>query len=542
MNSDRRLLVSGLAGCLLGGVAIAQDPVTDEVPAPTFEESYFRDVGRGDVHSRGWAEIMALKGEPLAPRFPRVGDGIERFELDNGLVVYLAEQHTLPLVRVGFGFRAGEAYESEEQRGLTAALCQRMRSGGTVDLAQDDIDRRLERLAVRMSAQPGADSSGFTLETLSEHLDDALAAFAAMIRRPALTEPPESGDRGGFAGFGGFGGRGGGRNPATLARREFVRLVYGPDHPLGRGGFGRRGGGGGSGGGAAGAVGGRGPRFSQEVLSEALATMVRPDNALLAVSGDFDPSWMRARIEALFGDWAAPVEKPLPQRVERAVPALDPAPVGLYAIDVPGATQSAVIVGHLGVDRTAADRFAIRLMNDVLGGGSFTSRITERVRSDEGLAYSATSSFPTDGELPGTFQVSVQTRTETTARAIELILDEIARMREPGTLSRNEFETARDATLYSYAQQFGDLGANVVRLMRHELEGRAADHDEQNFLGFARATPQDVEAAAVAHLHPDALYICVAGDLAQIRASLERFGEVHVVESRDNRGGGRRGQ
>ena len=494
-------------------VASAQD----EWAEPEFVESYFKEIGRGDRHSPGWEEILALKGEPLPPRFPEVGRGIERYVLDNGLVVYLAPQRDLPLLRAGFAFRAGKSYESDDESGLAAELCRRMQGGAAGPRTSAEMAARLDLLSIQIQARAGNESSGVTLDALSEHADDALELFRDLIRRPKL----RGGGGGGgpqVQGFAGGGGRPRGLGLGTwMARMQFRSLMSGRGErakrdPPGRSALER----------FAAYEG-----FSRADLLDAHAFYVRPENGCLAVSGDFEIDAMRAQVEELFGDWPSS-DEPLPERVEREVPPIESDDPGLYVIDVEG-LQSAVVIGHAGVEVTE-DRHAIALMNRVLGGGSFSSRITERVRSDEGLAYSASSTYLTMDDLPSYFQVTAQTRTDTTARVIELILDEVHRIREPGTLSRNEYETAREATLYSYGRQFTDAAENVARLMRHELEGRAPDHDRVEYDRLAAVTPQDIEAAAVRHIRPDELFIVVVGDLDEIRASLERFGPIHVVD------------
>lgn len=507
--------------------AAAQEPA--EVP----EAHLSAPKGRGDVHGAGWSEVLALKGTPLPPRFPTVGDGIERHVLDNGLVVYLAEDRRLPLVSVDFAFRGGEAHETEDERGLVAALCERMRRGGVAERDSAALDARLEEISASLSARGGYESGTLSLEAMSSDLDEPFQLLVEMIRRPRLAPEPESDRRSG--GFGGFGGGRGGRGGSQRIGTEFRRLVYGPDHPSGRGGRGPgRGGPPESGAEVSGPGSSRRNRFTEEQLVAAHVRFVRPDQSFLSIVGDFDSAAMKSALEDAFGDWVAPPVEPA-AKLEKPEPPIVGAVAGLYVLDTK-TPQSSILVGHVGVDRSEPDRFAIDLMNDILGGGSFTSRITERVRNDEGLAYSATSSFPTDGRTKGTFQVSVQTKTESTARAVELILGEIDRMRQPGTISRNEFETALESRLYSFGQQFTDRSRNVARLVGREIQGETRDLDREEYAALTALTPARLEEVARKHLRPESLVLCISGDLAAIRDSLAKFGEIHVIEPR-GRGG-----
>lgn len=497
--------------------ALAQEPVV----APEFAESYFSGVGRGDVHGPGWDKVMALKGDPIAPRFPVLGRDYDRIVLQDGLIVYLAEDRALPLVQLDLVLRAGSDYETEEERGLYGTMFQRLRSGGTLDREAREIEERLALLNARVSAQGGERSSSISADALSKDLEECLSTLAEFAMHPAFEEPERAAGRRGGAG----GGRGGGRGGRNAIGREFRRLVFGEDHPAAQGG-GRGGRFGGFGG-----RGDRGDRFDRDALIDAYERVFRPDNAFLAIVGDFD----RADVERLlrpFEGWAAS-DAPLPEPLPREVPEPTTTP-GLYVLDEE-TSQSQVVIGHVGSHRDDPDRFAIALMNDILGGGSFTSRITESVRSNEGLAYSATSSYDVDGRDVGVFQCAVQTKTASTARAVRLILDEIEKMRTPGSLSKNEFDTAREAVLYSRALSYTDRGRNVMRVLRREAEGRPLDQDAREFEGFMSVTPADIEAAATRALRSNELVICVLGDLDAIRADLEQIAPVVVLEPQDER-------
>jgi len=473
---------------------------------------------RGDVHSKGWDAAMQLKGEPVEPKFARLGAEIERFELDNGLVIYLAEDHRLPLIDLQLIFRGGELYEDESVRGAAGFAGEQMSAGGTSKLSADELEDRLAFLAARISTSIGEETGRAGLNVLARDFDEGLALLTQVLFEPAFDpERFELSKRSRL-----FRLRFQNDNPGQVLRREFNALVYGEDHPRGR----------------------RDTpemveKIDRDMLIAAHDRFVRPNHAFLAAVGDFDSKEMLAKLEGAFGGWERGEDL---DRVEIETD-LTPRP-GVYLVDRP-VNQSSIAIGHLGVDRENPDRFAIALMNDVLGGGSFSSRVTERVRSDEGLAYSAGTRFDTSGREIGLFQASVQTKTETTAQAIASILDEIRKIQGGGTISRNEFETARESVLYSYVFRFEDLSRNVSRLMQHELEGRPIDIDRQEFEGYRRATPADLEKAAAKYLRPEQLTIFVVGDAAEIEESLEQFGPVTRVELEDDGGkrrGGRRGR
>jgi predicted Zn-dependent peptidase len=249
----------------------------------------------------------------------------------------------------------------------------------------------------------------------------------------------------------------------------------------------------------------------------------RPDHAYLTVTGDFDSKAMLARLRMLFGAWEKSGETLPPLPAVKATPR-----PGIYVVDR-DLEQSNIVLAHWGVDRTNPDRFAIDLMNDILGGGSFSSRVTERVRSDEGLAYSAGTSYGTSDREIGLFRASVQTKTESTVKAVGLLLDEIDKMRK-GAVSDNEFDTVREAILYSYVFRFDDAEQNVGRLMGLEIDGLPADWFEKEFAGYQAVTKEDVEKAARKYLHPDQLTIFIVGKLDAFRTELAELGEIHEIQ------------
>ena len=473
---------------------------------------------RGNVHSPGWDAAMKLKGEPVEPKFARLGEEIKRFEFDNGLVIYLAEDHRLPLIDLQLIFRGGELYEEESVRGAAGFAGQQMRAGGTAELSPDDLEDRLAFLAASLSTSIGDDTGRAGLNVLTRDFAEGLDLLTQVLFQPAFDQERfELSKRSRM-----FSLRFQNDNPGQVLRREFNALVYGEDHPRGRR-----------------TTPEMIEKIDREMMLAAHDRFVRPNHAYLSVVGDFESKIMLEQLQEAFGAWE-PGEDLDPVKIETD---LTPRP-GVYLVDRP-VNQSSVAIGHLGVDRDNPDRFAIALMNSVLGGGSFSSRVTERVRSDEGLAYSAGTRFDTSGQEIGLFQGSVQTKTETTVQAIASILDEVRKIHAGGTISKNEFETARESVLYSYVFRFEDLSRNVSRLMQYEMEGRPTDIDRQEFEGYRQATPAALEAAAANYLRPDDLTIFVVGEAAKLEQPLSQFGTVTRIELKDTGGerqGGRRGR
>ena len=458
--------------------------------------------GRGDVHSKGWDAAMKFKGAPIPPRFPELGRDAKRFALDNGLVLFVREDRRLPLIQMTALIRTGSCYETPEEYGVAEYMGSLIRSGGTAKWKPQELDDRLAFLAANLSAGVGEDSANVSLDALSKDAEEGLAIFADVVRNPAFDE---------------------GRltlakrrtansllhrndNPGGVLSRELNALFFPATHPSGRS---------------------LTPKQLAAVTGDRIrafhARFFRPENTSIAVTGDFDEKEMVDRVRAAFNDWkkvGAPVAAPAKFEAK-------PRP-GVFFVGK-DLNQSSVSLAHPGIDRANPDRYAVQLMNSILGGGSFSSRITESVRSNEGLAYSARSAFPTGGREPDLFQATVQTKTESTGRAVELLIEEIKKM-QAGPISKNEFETAKESVLYGMVFRNARPADIVNRLMRLEFDGLPVDQDRIDFEGLSAVTPEAVISAAKKYLHPEQLTIFVVGEGAAVPKALSAFGEPKPIK------------
>jgi predicted Zn-dependent peptidase len=289
--------------------------------------------------------------------------------------------------------------------------------------------------------------------------------------------------------------------PGSIVWREFAHLIYG-DHPYGR------------------------ILEWNDVKDINRPRLVayhdryyHPGNMMIAFAGDFETKKLAKQVEMLFGDWPKrEINSPQIPEVEFKY---NP---GVFVINK-DITQANVTVGELGVKRDNPDKYAIALMNFVLGGGSFTSRLTSKVRSDEGLAYSVGSRFATDSRDYGTFTAFAQTKTTSTHRVLEIFKMEFERIRNELT-TQAEFETARDSYINNYVFQFDAPDEVVNRLMSLEYDGYPTDY-YQRFLDNIRAvTIEDMKRVADEYLKPDDMTIVVVADTSKIVGNLTDFGPV----------------
>jgi predicted Zn-dependent peptidase len=247
---------------------------------------------------------------------------------------------------------------------------------------------------------------------------------------------------------------------------------------------------------------------------------------MIAFSGDFKTGDMIKKMKKVFGKWERrDIDFPKIPDVEYSFKP------GVFVIDK-DITQANIRVGHLGIKRDNPDKWAVSLMNYILGGGSFTSRLTTRVRSDEGLAYSVRSYFSTGSRDYGTFRAYTQTKTSTAKRALEIFFEEFEKIRNTLPTS-DELEMARESYLNNFIFQFDSPGEIVNRLMSLEYDDNPPDY-YQTYLDNIRAvTLEDIQRVAEKYLHPDSMTIMMVADTSSLEDDLSEFGEMTYMELKD---------
>ena len=437
------------------------------------------------------AQAPAIPAHPRALAFdalvfdpPRAAD--HRHTLSGGGTVFIVEDHALPLVDVSVLVRAGSWLDPPGKAGLAGLTGSQMRAGGTAALAAADFDEEVAFLAAQLSSSIGDTTGQASLNCLTKDLDAALDLLFDMLRRPrfdpdrldlAKSQLLQAMEQ---------------RNDSTrsIEGREWARLMRGDAH------FSTR----------------PATRASVESITreDLLAFHERyyhPGNFIFAVSGDVEPEDILARLEARLSGWEAASDVPPP------VPAPDHEPrPALYGVDKPDVNQGRVSIGHLGTMRDNPDRYALLVMNDILGGGGFTSRLLTRVRSDEGLAYSAGSNFGMGTYYDGVFRVAFQSSSETVARAAAIVLEEIERIRsEP--VSDAELSTAIASFVETFTRNFSSAAATAGLFARDEYTGRDPEYLARYRERISAVTAGDVQRVAQEYLHPDRLVLLVVGDL-----------------------------
>lgn len=416
----------------------------------------------------------------------------ERYQLANGLVVYLMEDHELPLVSGSATFRTGARFEPADQVGLAGITGEAMRLGGTANLDSEALNEALEQRAAAIETGFDIASGSASFDALAEDTEDILAIFADVIQRPAFAQDKidflKRQTSGSIAR----------RNddPDSIAYREFYRRIYGPDSPYARN-----------------VEYATLEAFDRQDIIKFYQASVRPERTILGIVGDFDRATMKRLIEQHFGQWQGTGEAlavtPLPEVAQ--------ADVGVFAVDQPQMTQSSVLIGHLGGQVNYPDHAALSVMNEVLNG--FSGRLFNEIRSRQGLAYSVYSVWSPRFDYPGLFIGGGETRTETTVPFIQAVKAEIERIRrEPITAA--ELTKAQDSVLNSFVFNFQSPGQALSRLIRDEYYGYPADFIFQFQAQVKATTVQDVLTAAQTRLDPEKLVILVVGNQSGVAPGL----------------------
>ena len=426
---------------------------------------------------------MPEPGAAVSPTTPPVAD----FRLDNGLRVLVARKSGLPLVSARLSFDAGSAYDPAGKTGaasLTAALL----TQGTATRDAPGIATEIEQLGAEVGASSGADFATVYANAPANVFPQAVGLMADLVRNPAFAQ--EELDRQRDQALDGL--RVALSTPGQVAGQAVGRVIYG-DAPYGAPG--------------SGTVTSL-PTVTQADVKAFHTARYRPADATLVFSGDITPDAARALAQQAFGDWtvagqpaggvAAPAGQALPPRI--------------IVIDQPGAGQAAVSVAMRSVPRGSEDFFPLTLGNTLLGG-SFTSRLNQEIRIKRGLSYGTRSGLGLRRDA-GIFTASAQTKNESAAEVVDLVLAELTRLGNSQP-TESEMTTRRAIVSGGFGaslETVDGLGALVAGLATYDLPLTELASYVSNVEGVQAA---DVQAAFARNLPVDRASIVVVGDSAQ---------------------------
>ena len=461
-------------------------------------------AGFSQVEKPSDLKFPPLKFDPPDPK-------VFRTVLANDLRAYIQEDHSLPLASVSALVNFGNLYVPRDKTGLGSILGDNLIKGGTKTREGDVIEERIDFLGGSLSFFVSDRTAALSLSVLGKDLDEGLGIFFDVLMNPEFREAPLNLSKARLIEQ----LRQANDQPNMVLSREYARLLYG-DHPLTW----------------------QPTRQTYEGITVADLKAVHgryffPRNIILAAAGDFNKNDLKTKISKLTAGWknkslALPA---LPKQFPQVEP-------GVYFIQK-AINQGYVSLGHLGIEDTNPDYYAVQVMNFILGGGSFTSRITTKVRSDEGLSYNQGSRFTYSWGLPGTFSGYVQTKSATVAYAISLILAEMERIRkEP--VSGNEMETAINYYLESFSDNFQSPQMTLANFATLEMQGKPMDYYKNYRSKIQSVTKEKVLEVANKYIHRDRMAVMIVGDWEpcnkggdKLAGPLDMFGKVHRVSLRD---------
>ena len=407
---------------------------------------------------------------------------VTREVLANGLVIYLVEDHDLPVVKMAATIKVGAIYEPAAKVGLAGITGEVMRTGGTADFPGDELDIFLENLGASVESGISATSGSASMNCLTENLNDVLRVFAGVLRDPAFPDDKidlaktqrktEISRRNDDAG--------------DISWREIMKLYYGEGSP-----------------------------YSRQEEYDTVAAIERrdlvdfheyfyhPNNTILVVGGDFEKSHMLGLLRRAFGDW---------ERVETFYPPdpvlteTEPSVNYIFKEDV---NQSKVRMGHLGIKHDDEYLFPLQVMNQILGGG-FSSRLFNEVRTKQELAYAVFAWMIVGDHHRMPFVVGVDTKSGSTVKAIEIIRHELDRIvSEPVT--DVELHAAKEGLKNSFVFNFSSPYSIAKTKASYEFWGKDPAYLDTYIEKVGAVTANDILEAAKARIHPEEMAILVVG-------------------------------
>ena len=452
-------------------------------------------VPRATAQATDWQQIPIPPLPAFHPQEPK------RIELPNGMVIFLQEDHELPLIDGIARIRGGSRAEPANKTGMLDIYGEVWRTGGTKAQTGDQIDDYLEIRAAKVETGSHADSTTISWSCLKGDFDDVFKAFNELLREPefradkidlAQKEMDDSISR---------------RNDdvSAIATRESMKLAYGANNPYARE-----------------------PEYAtvaavaRQDLLDWHHAHVHPNNIILGIVGDFDSFTMEAKLRQVFGDWpkGPPVKK---DEID-----FQPAKPGYYLISKEDVNQSSIHMTELGIRRDNPDYYAAQVFNEAFGGG-FSSRLFKSIRTAQGLAYGVGGGVGSAFDHPGIVRISMSTKSASTVESIQALYKEIDALAK-NPISDEEIKRAKDSILNSFVFNFDSPEKVLRERMAYEFYGYPADYLERYRAGIEKVGKEDVARAAAKYLHKDKLAVLVVGNTTEFDKPLSSLGPVTKVD------------
>lgn len=427
----------------------------------------------------------------------------KRIELANGMVIFLQEDHELPLIRGSALIHGGARNVPADKAGLVGILSTSWRTGGTESKTGDQLDDLLESRAARAETNGSEDSTRVTIDVLKNDFDFVFPIFVDLLEKPAFRQDKidlaKTQARTGISR----------RNdePQSILFREAQKLAYGPDSPYART-----------------------PEYAtiNNITREDLIAFhnrfVHPNNIIVGLVGDFDTATMEKKLRDTFAAWPRGEKAPPPPAVNAA------ARPGVYYVAKEDVTQANIAAVHPApLLRRDPDFYAVEVMNAILSGG-FSGRLLTDIRSKAGLAYGVGGGLGVGWDRQMPFQVTMSTKSPTTIQSIDLLEQEIADL-QTKPFTAEELQLAKDTILNRYVFSVDSKAKVLNQRQLLEFYGYPADYLERFREGIAKVSIADVERVAKKYVHPDQLAILVVGNQKEFDKPLATaYGSVTPID------------
>jgi len=412
---------------------------------------------------------------------PAQARDIQRVVSPGGIVGWLIQEKRIPIIALEVAWRGGSAQEAAGKEGL-ATLATALLDDGSGPDEDLDFHARLEEKAIEMSFSAGRDTVRGSLRTLSENRAEAFRLFGQAMTQPRFDAEPLSRartqmlvalDRAESS-------------PQAVAGRAFAAAAF-PGHPYGRPSDGTR---------------ESLPTVTADELRAFIKERMARDNIVVGAVGDIDATEFARLLDLAFGGLPATAK---PAIVPEAVPATPEKPIVIRR-PVP---QSVVLFGAAGLKRADPDWYAASLLNYILGGGGFSSRLMEEVREKRGLAYGVSTSMQ-PYRAAAIHVGSVATRNDAVAESLRLIRLEYGKLRDAG-VTADELANAKAYLTGSFPLQMTTSGRIAGMLVSIQQENLGIDYIERYKSLIEAVTLADVNRVAKRLLDPDKLLTVIVG-------------------------------
>jgi zinc protease len=426
----------------------------------------------------------------------------KRIQLPNGMVIFLMEDHELPLIEGSARIRGGGRDIPADKAGMTGILGQTWRTGGTEKQTGDQLDDFLEARAARVEAGAGEDSTRVSFNVLKGDFDAVFPIFVDVLEHPAFRQ--EKIDLAKTQATSAISRRN--DDAQGIGGREANKLGFGVNSPYSRQ--------------------SEYATINSITRDDLLAfhnRYVHPNNIILGVAGDFDSAAMEKKLRAAFEAW------PKGPAASKVAPTdVHPAKPGVYGISKDDITQSYVYFVSQGVKRDTPDYYAINVLDEIFGGG-FSGRLMNDIRTKRGLAYGVGGGVGMDWDHPGLFRVTAGTKSGTTVEALTAIRNDINDLTTK-PFTEQEVADAKQTLLNAFVFTRDSKAKLLSQRVELEFYGYPADWYDRYVSGIEKVTPADVERVAKKYVAPNQLAVLVVGNDKEFDKPLSSLGSVTPID------------